>query len=159
MTKRRLFALVWLVVAGGIWGCGRVIEEPDVRVTSVRLGGVGLEGGLLYVGLNVYNPNGFGIETSQLTYQLELAEPGSVNGDAVWNDIAGDTIDRTISIPARDSTTLEVPVRFTYRGVAGAIRSLISTGTFDYRIRGSVTLSRPVRWEFPFRQTGTVSGI
>jgi len=157
--KRSLVVLACLATVLVVSACGRVVEEPDVRVTSVRLGGIGLEGGLMYVGLTVHNPNGFGLETSQLVYQLELAEPGSSTREPVWSDIAGDTIDRNIAIPAKDSTTIELPVRFTYRGVGTAIRSLISMGMFDYRIRGSVTLARPVRWEFPFRQTGTVSGI
>lgn len=156
-SRARWIALV--AAAALAAACGRVIEEPDVRVSSVRLGGIGLEGGLLYVGLTVENPNGFGLEATRFIYRLELSEPGTAGDDVTWTDLAADTLDRTISIPANDSTTVELPVRFTYRGVGSAIRSLIRTGTFDYRIQGSIRLARPVPWEFPFRHSGTVSGI
>lgn len=139
--------------------CGSVIEAPDVRVDRVRVGGIGLQGGLLYVDLAVTNPNRFGIEASRLVYNLELAEPGTYDDNAVWTGLAADTLEQNIAIRARDSTTIAVPVRFTYQGLASAIRSLISTDTFDYRIHGDVMLEEPVRRTFPFRHTGTVSGI
>jgi LEA14-like dessication related protein len=146
-----------LAIAAVAAGCGTVVKEPEVRISGVRLGAIGLDGGLLHVRLTLENPNGFAVEARRLIYHLELAEPGATNGGPAWSDLAGDTLQRDFAIPGRDSVTVELPVRFSYRGVGSALRSLISTGTFDYRVQGSLALEKPIRREIPFRRLGTMT--
>jgi LEA14-like dessication related protein len=150
-------AMLALLLGALATGCGRAVQEPEVRITGVRLGAMGLEGGLLQVQLNITNPNRFTVQATRLAYELELAEPGTSGAEPTWIELANDTIWRELIIGGRDSTVVELPVRFTYRGVGGAFRSLLSTGTFDYRVRGSVALEKPVRREVPFRRLGTMS--
>lgn len=123
-------------------------------MAGVRLGGIGLEGGLLYVELQVINPNRFSLETAGLTYDLEFSDPGGRDG---WVDFAAGSFPEEVKVESHDSAMVAIPVRFTYSGVGGAIRSIIETGTFDYRVRGVVTIKKPVRSEVPYRRQGTVS--
>ncbi len=155
---RRIAAMVCaLVVAGAATACVPRIEEPEVRVAGVRLGGIGLEGGLLYVRLSVVNPNGFALEASGLTYDVELAEPTSEGRR--WIDVTRGSYTEELRVGANDSAVIEIPVEFTYRGLGGAIRSIVGTGTVDYRVRGTVYLREPVSVEVPYSRTGTVTVI
>ncbi len=145
-----MLLLVWTAAA-----CVPDIQEPEVRLAGVRLGGVGLEGGLLYVRLSVINPNSFGLEAAGLTYDLDLSEPG--DGRQEWADVATGTFREDVRVGANDSTVLEIPVEFTYRGLGGAVQSVLRTGTVDYRVQGTVMLREPISTEIPYRHSGTVA--
>jgi hypothetical protein len=54
----------------------------------------------------------------------------------------------------RSSTILEVPVQFRYDDMGGALRSILDTGTFNYRVTGDVRLAEPIGRTFPYRQDG-----
>lgn len=157
-VKRWIEATVCaLAVAGAAAACVPRIEEPEVRVAGVRLGGIGLEGGLLYVRLSVVNPNRFALEASGLTYDVELAEPTS--DGRRWIEVTRGSYTEDLRVGAKDSAVVEIPVEFTYRGLGGAIRSIMGTGTVDYRVRGTVYLREPASVEIPYRHAGTVTVI
>jgi hypothetical protein len=48
-------------------------------------------------------------------------------------------------------------VEFTYAGASAALRSLLEKGTFSYRVRGEITVSKPLRTAVPYRHSGTVA--
>lgn len=152
---RGLMALVALAVAAT--GCGPVVQQPEIRLDSVRLGALGLQGGTLNVRLEVVNPNRFGIETSGLTYSLDLQDGALPNGDDAWLSFASGTLDEAFRIGPRDTAVVEVPLEFRFRDAGPAVRSILTHGTFDYRISGTVSVERPVRRQLPYRRTGTVS--
>lgn len=143
-------ALVWAAAA-----CVPKVKEPEVRLAGVRVGGLGLQGGLLYVRLSVINPNRFALETEGLTYDVELSDPGA--GEERWIDLAEGTFGEEIRVEAHDSTVVEIPVEFRYSGIGGALRSLLATGTFQYRVSGRVAIEEPLRTEIPYRHRGTVT--
>ncbi|HEX6938449.1 MAG TPA: LEA type 2 family protein [Longimicrobiales bacterium] len=155
MKKWVRMAVCALVVGGTTTACVPDIEEPEVRLAGVRLAGLGLEGGLLYVRLNVVNPNRFALEASGLTYDVDLGEPGA-DGER-WVDVTEGTFSEELRVEDEDSTVVEIPVEFSYRGLGGAIRSVLETGTVDYRVRGTVFLEEPLATEFPYRHEGTVA--
>jgi LEA14-like dessication related protein len=135
-------------------GCMRV-HEPEVRLAGVRLAGIGLTGGTLQVRLQVVNPNRFALRSDGLTYDLALGEPGSDTGE--WIQFAQGTFPETLQVPARDSAIIDIPVEFSYRGVGGALRSLLDTGSFRYRISGVVHVTGPVRRDLPYQRRGVVT--
>ena len=137
--------------------CSSVVKEPEVRLDNISVGSIGLDGGTLRVRLNVVNPNSFGLQAEGLSYLIEIAEDGRDEG--AWDTLSIGTYDERLTVEADDSAFVEIPVRFRYRDLGTAITSLISSGTFDYRISGSVRMREPVRREFPFRRTGNIDEL
>lgn len=131
------------------------LREPEVRLAGVRLGGLGLQGGVLYAQLHVTNPNRFGITASGVTYDLEVLD-SSGDGEQ-WYDFAEGAYATEFTVGARDSATVEVPIQFRYEAVGGAIRSIVARGLFEYRVSGAVSIEEPVRTTVPFRRRGVVS--
>src|SRR5919201_1290616 len=74
MRKATWFAAAAaLLVGAGCASLGRnAFKEPVVNVKNVVLNGVGLQGGSIDVVLNVYNPNGYRLDATRLTYKLLL---------------------------------------------------------------------------------------
>jgi hypothetical protein len=52
---------------------------------------------------------------------------------------------------------VEIPVEFRYAGIGTAARALLDSGTFNYRISGTVAVERPIRTDLPYRHSGTAS--
>ena len=141
----------------GLSACSSVVKEPEVRLDGIRVGSIGLDGGTLRVRLNIVNPNSFGLQAEGLRYLIEIAEDG--RDEEGWDTLSVGTYDERLTVEADDSAFVEIPVRFRYRDLGTAITSLISSGTFDYRISGSVQLREPMRREFPFRRTGNIDEL
>lgn len=154
--KSGIVAAMLAVLLAAAAACAPRFEEPDVRLVGVRLGGLGLRGGLVYVQLNVVNPNAFALEAAGLTYDLELSDP-LADGDGGWVDLAEGRFQEDVRVAARDSTVVEIPVEFSYSGAGAALRSILDKGTFSYRVRGEVVLREPLRTDVPYRHSGTVS--
>lgn len=145
-------ALVLAVVAAGCMGN---FEEPEVRLEGIRVGSVGLGGGLLYAELSVRNPNDFGLETRGLSYDLEVANAGE--GDPDWVRLADGRYEDPIIVGAQDSTRFEVPVEFTFANLTGIVGAVLDRGVVDYRVSGTVDVREPRSLSVPFRRVGKVS--
>ncbi|HSJ06377.1 MAG TPA: LEA type 2 family protein [Longimicrobiales bacterium] len=130
-------------------------QQPEVRLEGIRVGGLGLRGGTLIAEVMVTNPNSFDLETRSLSYDLELSEFGAASPS--WVSVATGTIDERMRVDRRSSRLLEVPIQFRYDAMSGAFRSVLETGTFNYRVTGDVRLSEPIGRTFPYRRSGTVS--
>jgi LEA14-like dessication related protein len=132
--KAALIASLALVSAscGGLGRGG--FAEPLVNFKDVRVGGLGLTGGTLSIILSVYNPNGFRLDASRLTYKL-LVDTLPVGSGA---------IDKHFMVNSKDSTDVELPLRFTWAGAGGAVRELINNGTVPYRVLGDLTVGSGV---------------
>ena len=136
--------------------CSSAFQRPEVDLESVGIAGLGLSGGTLNVNLRVHNPNSFGFRSDRLDYQLYLRRADAEPGDSAWTRLAEGTYDDDIEVGARQTRTVTIPVSFTYSGLGAARRSLLQTGSFQYRAIGSVD----ARTSFghrtvPFRKTGT----
>lgn len=149
---RSILPLALLALTLG--ACSRAVQQPEVRLEGVRVGGVGLRGGTVYAQVMVTNPNGFDLETEQLNYDLQLADP---KDEGKWISFSKGTIDERIRIEDHDSKVIEIPIQFRYDDLGGAVRSLLDTGTFNYRVTGDVKLSGPIGRTIPFSKTGIVS--
>ena len=153
MRSRRMIPVT--VAALVLAACWPVFRPPEVRLDGVRLGSIGLTGGTLTGYVVVDNPNAFALRTVAIGYNLELNDPANNR----WVPLAEGTLDREVSVPANDSAVVELPLSFTYSGIGAAIRSILESGTFEYRIAGDLRLTEPLRRQVPFRRTGTVSII
>jgi len=156
MRRMAVAATVAVLVGMLLTACAPRVSRPDVHLVGVRLGGLGLRGGLVYVQLSVVNPNDFPLEATGLTYNLGLRDP-TTGGDGEWVDLAEGRFGESVRVGARDSSIVEIPVEFTYTGAGAALRSILDRGTLSYRVSGAVALSRPLRTEVPYRHSGTVA--
>lgn len=156
MFNRSRVWLLMLVLAVGAAACGAAFEPPEVRSEGMRLGGVGLRGGTIHAQLYIANPNGFDLETSALTYDLEVRN-GLSSGDDDWKRLADGTFDEAIRVGAGQSKVVEVPIEFDYAELGSALYAIMDHGTFDYRVTGVAKLRRPIGRDVPYRHSGRVS--
>ena len=131
-------------------GCGvlgrQAFKEPVVQLKDVSVQGIGLTGGNLAVKLNVFNPNGYRLDATRMTYNV-------VVGDQV--NLATGVVDSRFTVQSGDSTTVVIPVSFTYSGIGAAGRQLLNTGGVNYKVNGDVTVGTVVgNFTVPYSSTG-----
>jgi LEA14-like dessication related protein len=149
-------ALLAIVVALSASACASAFQQPEVAFEGVRLGTIGIRGGLLYAHIQVTNPNRLGFQTQSLSYDLELRAPAA-DGQGEWVRLAEGVFTEDIRVPGRGSTMVEIPIEFTYAGLDGALRSVLDRGSVSYRVAGVVEVRDPVRRSVPYRRTGVVA--
>lgn len=132
--KRVTFALL-LAAATACASVGRAaFREPVVTHKDAVITGLGLSGGSLEVVLSIYNPNSFRLDGTGLTYRIAVDSVPFGNGSLS---------DRFV-VQEGDSTTVRLPLSFTYAGVGQAGRQLIQTGSVQYTVSGEIMVSTPV---------------
>jgi LEA14-like dessication related protein len=128
-------------------------RQPIVNFNDLQVEGVGTKGGTVDVVLSVYNPNGYRLDATQLTYRL-LVDTSSV-GEGVYAN--------KFSVQSGDSTIVRLPVNLSYAGLAAAAKQLQEKGSVNYRVLGDVTVLTPVgSFTQPYDRTGrfsTLSGL
>jgi LEA14-like dessication related protein len=127
----------WLVVASlaACASAGRgIFREPVVTSKDAVITGLGLSGGSLEVVLSVYNPNSFRLDGTGMTYRI--AVDSVPFGDGILSD--------RFTVQQGDSTTVRLPLSFTYAGVGQAGRQLIQTGSVQYTVSGEITVGTPL---------------
>ena len=144
-------ATVAVMVAAGCSTLGRqAFADPVVSLKDVRVASLGLNGGNLDVMLNVYNPNGYRLDATRLTYRLLVDSTPLGNG----------VMDSRFTVQDKDSTTVRIPVAFSWSGLGAGVRSIFNTGAVNYRVVGDVTVGTPVgSFTIPYSQTGRYSTL
>lgn len=151
MRKKIAVAAFAALALGGCASLGLGgFKEPVVHFNDARIRGLGLSGGAVDVVLSVYNPNGFNLNASRLTYKL-MVENTEV-GDGALRD--------AFRVKDRDSTFVTIPVNFTYAGLGAAGRQLLQNGSVNYRVIGDFTVNTPVgSFTRPYDQRGRFSSF
>lgn len=152
-ARQRRWGLMPLVVLLLLPACAAVFEQPEVELAGIRLAGLGISGGTVVVRLNVANPNGYALDASGLTYDVDLQ---TRDGDD-WLNLADGTFQDAVRVEAHDSASVEIPVAFSYGGLGSALRSLMDYGTVRYRIQGRIAVRSPMRREIPYNHAGSVT--
>jgi LEA14-like dessication related protein len=126
--------------------------EPVVRLKDVTITGLGLQGGSVDVRLSVYNPNHFSLDAVRMTYHVDVDSIALGEG----------ALNNRFVVAKGDSSEVSLPVKFTYAGLGAAGRSLMQSGSVNYRVRGDFTVSTPLgSFTRPYdqaRRFSTVSG-
>lgn len=143
-------AAIALVAGCSVLG-KQAFQEPIVHLQDVRINGVGLSGGNLDVKLSVYNPNGYRMDATRMTYNV-------IVGDSVR--FATGTVDSRFTVNSNDSSVVTLPVSFTYSGIGAAGRQLMNTGGVSYRVNGDVTVGTVVgNFTVPYSATGRFNAL
>lgn len=129
----------------------QAFQQPIVHLQDVRVNGIGLTGGNLDVRLSVYNPNGYRMDATRMSYNV-------VVGDSVR--FATGTVDSRFTVNGNDSSVVTIPVSFTYAGIGAAGRQMINTGGVSYRVNGDVTVGTVVgNFTVPYTSTGRFNAL
>src|SRR3954469_16882469 len=141
-----------IAITSGCSSLGRqVFQQPIVHLQDVRVNGVGLTGGNLNVKLSVYNPNGYRMDATRLSYNVLV-------GDSVH--FAQGTVDNRFTVNGNDSSVVTIPVNFTYTGIGAAGRQLLNTGGVNYHVSGEVTVGTVVgNFTVPYSATGRFNAL
>jgi LEA14-like dessication related protein len=151
---RRLSLIAAVMVAVLVTACatlGRAaFKEPVVTLQNVRVNGLGLNGGSVDILLNVYNPNHFNLDATRVTYKLFV--------DTI--PLGTGATDSRFTVSDGDTTQVPLPLSFTWSGIGQAARSLMSTGTVNYRVVGDLTVGSSVgTFTLPYDRTGRFSSL
>ncbi len=146
-----------ILAASALAGCASLgvggFKQPIVNFNDLQVEGVGTKGGTVDVVLSVYNPNGYRLDATQLTYRL-LVDTTAV-GDGTYNT--------TFTVQSGDSAIVRLPVSLSYTGLAAAAKQLREKGSVNYRVLGNMTVATPVgNFTQPYDRTGrfsTLSGM
>lgn len=155
--SRRLVAglLGMAAIAGiGTAGCASLgrgaFKEPVVELRQFNVTGLGLTGGTVDVVLSVFNPNGYKLDAVAMTYRVDVDSIQLGNG----------TLDGRFVVNSNDSSTVRLPISFTYSGLGAAGRSLLTSGSVNYRVRGDFTVATPIgNFTRPYDRTGRYSSM
>ena len=141
-----------ITITAGCSALGRqAFQQPIVHLQDVRVNGVGLTGGNLDVKLSVYNPNGYRMDATRMSYNV-------IVGDSVR--FATGTVDSRFTVNGNDSSVVTIPVIFTYSGIGAAGRQLLNTGGVNYRVNGDVTVGTVVgNFTVPYTSTGRFNAL
>lgn len=142
------------VAALGLAGCASIglggFREPIVHFNDAKIRGLGLSGGAVDVVLSLYNPNGFDLNATRLTYRLMVED----------RELGTGALDRAFRVKDRDSTFVTIPVDFTYAGLGAAGRQLLTSGSVNYRVLGDFTVDTPIgSFTRPYDQRGRFSSF
>jgi LEA14-like dessication related protein len=151
---RRLSLVAGVMAVGMMAACatlGRAaFKEPVVSLKDVRVNGLGFNGGSVDIMLNVYNPNHFDLDATRLTYKLFV--------DTI--PLGTGATDSNFTVSDGDTTQVALPLSFTWTGAGEAARSLMNTGTVNYRVVGDITVGSSVgTFTLPYDRTGRFSAL
>ncbi len=151
--RRRAVAMSAAVFAATI-GCATFarggFKDPVVSLTDVAITGLGITGGSVDVVLSVYNPNRFKLEAAKLTYRVDV--------DSI--QLGSGALDNQFVVQSGDSSLVHLPIKFSYVGLGLAGRSLITSGSINYRVRGDFTVGTPIgSFTRPYDRTGRYSSV
>src|SRR6202171_6095749 len=114
---RRTKIAVMLVAAAGVGACASLgmagFKEPIVSFKDVKVRGLGMSGGSLDAYLSIYNPNGFRLDATRLTYNVLVGQ----------NQLGTGALNSRFTVQNGDSTTVRIPIDFTYAGIGSAARA------------------------------------
>jgi LEA14-like dessication related protein len=152
--SRRMKLGTMLMAAAAISACATLglggFKEPVVTFKDLRVRGLGLTGGSLDAYLNVYNPNGFKLDATRLTYNVMVGQ----------NQLGTGELDSRFTVQNNDSTTVRIPIDFTYAGIGSAARQMMQSGSVPYTVTGDVTVGTPLgNFTRPYTGTGRFSAF
>jgi LEA14-like dessication related protein len=141
-----VFAIAGCATLGALGG----FKQPVVNFKDLRVRGLGLTGGSLDAYLSVYNPNGFKLDATRLTYTVKVGE----------NPLGTGALDSRFTVQDNDSTTIRIPVDFTYAGIGNAARQMMNSGSVPYTVDGDVTVATPAgNFTVPYSGSGRFSAF
>ena len=139
-----LAVLTWATACSRL--AERAFARPTIAVRGVKVKSIGLSGGSIQVTLAIANPNPYPLPVQRAVYSFSLADSTEVGrGESAV----------AFTLPAHDSTVVDLPVDVSWQGLRAAARDASRDGAVDYVLKGSVTLDTPLgNPNVPFQVAG-----
>lgn len=117
-----------LILIGGCAGLNEIVQEPQVRFKKVVPTDFSLAGARFNFSFDVHNPNPLGLNLSQVTYALALNH----------HPLASGNLNQGITLPARGSAPLEIPLSLNFKDLLAAAADLGSSPKLPYQLAGKI---------------------
>lgn len=124
-----------MLVAGCRDIAARVFSAPTVRLESVRVAALGLEGAAVEVGLSILNPNHYSLTARSGSYRL-LANGGV--------EVGHGALTQSFMVPAGQRDTVQLPLTVSWNALGSAMQGAANTGVIDYQVIGEVVADTPI---------------
>ena len=144
---KKIAAVVLVLGSSACASMGRAsFANPIVELKDVKVRGIGTKGGTLDVVLDVYNPNGYRLDTSGFTYTLWIDSSSVATGQ----------VTRLVTLETKKKTEVTLPLTFTIKELQNAARAMTDMGSVNYRLVGDLTVSTPAgSFTRPYEGRGT----
>src|SRR2546421_4555880 len=154
LMQRRTMIVAAALAVITLSGCatlGRAgFKEPVVTFKDLRVRGLGLTGGSIDAYLHVSNPNGYRLDATRPTYNVKVGD----------NPLGTGAVDSRFTVQNNDSTTVRIPIDFTYAGIGAAARQMMQSGSVPYTVTGDVTVGTPLgNFTVPYTGSGRFSAF
>lgn len=123
-----------IIVLLGIYVSCSPVKSPKVSFKDVRVEHIDFDEIGLALRFDVYNPNAFGGEISNMQYAVFIEDNGS---DLKLLEAMSD---EGVKIDGKSTTTVSVPVSLNYEDVAEILKTNVSRDRVNYRVKGKVAL-------------------
>jgi LEA14-like dessication related protein len=121
-----------------------LLHEPEVSLEDVQLRSLSVSQLDLSVAIRVRNKNPFGVTVKELPFRVICKDCETVRQIASGNT-------GRVTIPANDSTLLQVPVKSDNAILLAALAALASQGTVQVTIKGTAVIDCVLfHWSIPF---------
>lgn len=128
---------LWLVLA--MAGCesfnlSGMLRKPEVAVSGAEIEQLGFEEARVRFDVKLTNPNPVGVRLSGFDYRLTLDSAEFLSG----------SVDQAVSIAARGTSTVPVPVSFRYQDLFAAAARLADAAETPYEMSVGFSFDLPV---------------
>lgn len=131
--------LLALAAALTLAGCASldlagIVKKPEVTVTGAEIELLTFDEARVRFDVALANPNPVGVSLAGFDYRLTI--------DGV--ELLTGAVEKTVSIPARGSSTIPVPVAFRYDALISAVASLTDAAESPYQMSVGFSFDVPV---------------
>ena len=138
------------LLALSVTGCALgTATPPSVDVMDVHLVGLGLPEQQLAVTLCVTNPNKIALDFNRVTAGLDVSGAPLASGQS---DVA-------VQLPPLSSTPVPFTVVTTVQNLGPQLLGILNTGSVDYRVHGTVTMTGSLGITLPYSRSGRLDPV
>jgi len=128
-----------------------VLHEPVVTLEGVRLRALSISSLELDVAIRVQNPNPLGVTLRELPFKVLCCDTDTTRQIADGNT-------GRVTIAAKDSTLLHIPVKSDNAILIGALAAFVTRGNVQVTIKGTAIIDCLLfGWSVPFTRTVPVT--
>ncbi len=138
-----LFALSMLLVSCLSW----VVQEPSFVLREITVKPRSLTEIDLLLGLDIQNPNRFGLTLKSFEYSAYLNH----------EEIGSGRLESELLIPSASTTRIQVPVAARFKDWGASLKTIISGNNLPYKIEGKTDIKTAFgSLHFPFSKEGHI---
>lgn len=134
VTTRLLICAAFTTALGSCATLQRALQKPAIRFDRANLAAISLGGVTLDLVFDVHNPNAIGLSLAELDAKLFVEN----------KQLAATKPPGGLTLPARGSTKITLPMQINFADVAGVAHAFLSKDTASYRFEGNLGLKSPI---------------